>query len=305
MEMLDLINEGKITRYFANRKKFSFPGTVCHIIQRAPGKETLFIEESDYLYMLFLLKTISKRFNFEIFSFALMPNHIHLLIRILEPNLPMAMKSLFGNYAMYFNKKYERKGHVFCSTYRQALCFDDSYYLAISLYIHLNAVNAGLAVHPEEYRWSSCNLFVNPSAKAAFIKCNLILKILDGDLNIARQKYKILLFKMRKVKAREIIRNYIPMELFRNKLIKVLPYRFISIAKDKDKFELLDDENLEKQIKLLRARGRLRNPQDLKAREYLIQQLKAQGYAIVEISKRLGISRRSVYNTLEYKSKYN
>ena len=71
-----------------------------------------------------------------------MPNHVHLLLSPTESNLYDAMRDVFARYAMMFNRKYERKGHLFGGPYRQAVCLDDSYLLAASLYIHLNPVKA-------------------------------------------------------------------------------------------------------------------------------------------------------------------
>ena len=64
MDVFDLIEQGKISGLFRARNKISFPGAICHITQHAAGKEKLFLEDSDYLYMLHLLKrtaeTLSK-----------------------------------------------------------------------------------------------------------------------------------------------------------------------------------------------------------------------------------------------------
>ena len=61
------------------------------------------------------------------YAFCLMENHAHILLSPREENLYDAMRDLFSRYAMRFNKKYERKGHLFGGPYRQAVCLDDSY----------------------------------------------------------------------------------------------------------------------------------------------------------------------------------
>jgi len=43
------------------------------------------------------------------------------------------MRDLFSRYAMMFNRKYERKGHLFAGPYRQAVCLDDGYLLYIKV----------------------------------------------------------------------------------------------------------------------------------------------------------------------------
>ena len=90
--------------------------------------------------MLGLLKEISGKHALTVLSFCLMPNHVHLLLKTGEKNLDQAMRDLFSRYATWFNRKYERKGHLFGGPYRQAVCLDDAYLLAVSIYIHLNPV---------------------------------------------------------------------------------------------------------------------------------------------------------------------
>ncbi len=70
----------------------------------------------------------------------------HLLLSPEEDNLYDAMRDLFSRYAMKFNRKYERKGHLFGGPYRQAVCLDDSYLLAASVYIHPNPVKATIVL---------------------------------------------------------------------------------------------------------------------------------------------------------------
>ncbi len=108
MDPLQLISDGKIKRYFRATRKLNVPNMVSHITQRAAGKEPLFLEDGDYLAMLGFLKEIATNSMLRIYSFCLMPNHIHLLLSPQEENLFDAMRDLFSRYAMKFNRKYER-----------------------------------------------------------------------------------------------------------------------------------------------------------------------------------------------------
>ncbi len=299
-DIFDLIEEGKIKRFFRIKNKYSFEGAASHITQRAPGKEPLFVEESDYLYMLHLMKEVSKAFSLKILSFALMLNHIHLLIKFLMSNMPEAMKELFQRYAIYFNKKYARRGHVFCGAYRSALCFDESYLLASSLYIHLNPVRAGLVKNPIDYRWSSCALFLKEVNKDTFIDYKFILGILDNDISLARRKYKELLEQVEIKEMDDVIEEPKALESF----VQILKEKFHigckkgGYGKWAEEHGLKGDEDLAKKIEALKNKGRLRNPQEREARKFLIGQLRSRGYNIVEIAKRLNLSRQSVHKYL-------
>ena len=103
------------------------------------------------------------------------------------------MRDLFSRYAMKFNRKYERKGHLFAGPYRQAVCLDNSYLLAASLYIHLNPVKAKLAPDPQTYRWSSCRLYYDDHAPKSFINSNFILGLLSGSDIENKKKYRRML----------------------------------------------------------------------------------------------------------------
>lgn len=75
----------------------------------------------------------------ELLSFSLMPNHFHLLIKqVKSSGITTFMKRVSTSYAMYFNKKWRRVGHLFQERYKGILVSDDNYLLHLSRYIHLN-----------------------------------------------------------------------------------------------------------------------------------------------------------------------
>lgn len=301
MDVLDLVKEGKIKRLLRARKKIAFPGAVCHITQRAVGKEPLFLEDGDYLRMIHLIKEEAKAFDFEVFCFSLMPNHLHILIQLSKNNLSEAMKRLYEKYAKFFNAKYQRKGHVFGGPFRQALCFDDSYLLAASIYIHLNAVRGKLVRDPIEHRWSSYRLYVAPFDKKTFVNYKFILGVLDKDIIKARKLYKEMLNKGKEMKARELWEDPKALESFRIKIMNSFSklMRIKSGTGDRlANLSVLGEKELEKEISQLKMKGRLRSPESVQARKFLIEQLQARGYATDLITEKLNISRQTVYNTL-------
>ena len=303
MEVLDLVNKGKVKRLFRAREKIAFAGATCHITQRAGGKEPLFLEDNDYLHMIHLIKEKAKAFSFEVFCFSLMPNHLHILIQLSENNLSNAMKRLYEDYAKFFNSKYQRKGHVFGGPFRQALCFDDCYLLAASIYIHLNAVRGRLVNAPQDYRWSSCRLYVAPFDKKTFLNYEFILGILDKDITQARKLYKEMLDKANEIKIQETWENPKALESFKIKVKRFFPNLIQRRSESGDKLvdtDFLKEEELEKKISQLKMKRRLRSPESLQARRFLIEQLQARGYTMDVIAQRLNISRQTVYNTLNF-----
>ena len=304
MDPLELIRQGKIKRYFRATRKLNIPNMVSHITQRAAGKEPLFLENGDYLFMLWLLKEIANNYTLRIYAFCLMQNHIHILLSPEEENLYDAMRDLFSRYAMKFNRKYERKGHLFGGPYRQAVCLDDSYLLAASLYIHMNPVRAGLVLDPQGYRWSSCRLYYESNAPKSFVDPDFILRLLSENKNEKKVKYRLLLKQSSDLKTAHVLEQEDAIERFQSKLASMFPSIFKTVDKKRRLARFLGIdmpamEELEKQIEIVEKEHNSSSPESKKAKKYLIEQLISRGYKRSEIAERLGVSRKTVYNILK------
>ena len=304
MDPIDQLESGRVKRFFSARRKINAPGVISHITQRASGAERLFHEEDDFLEMLARLKQISQTYEIEFISFVLMSNHIHLLLLQKEANLHEAMRDLFSNYARRHNKKYERKGHLFGGRYRQAVCSDEAYFIAVSLYIHLNPVRAGLVVQPREYRWSSCRLFTDFGAGDSFISPHRILQLLSDDSSRAKNIYVEMLEEGSKIKMEEVLEDRRAIYDLQTNLSGVfhLFSKMARLRKD-DLPRHWGDSELDERISSF-AEGRVHPlPSDKVAKKYLVEQLISRGFTRTEIAQKLGISRKTVYNLLSQPSK--
>lgn len=90
-----------------------------------------------------------------IYAYCLMPNHVHLLIRETQESIGSVMKSIAVSYAIYFNKKYQRIGHLFQDRFKSEPVEDMEYFITLIRYIHQNPVAAGIVSHVEDYTWNS------------------------------------------------------------------------------------------------------------------------------------------------------
>ncbi len=285
MRILEKIRNQEISGYLTIKKRIVYPGAVYHITQRAPGREIVFVEKGDYLKFLSELKKTVEKFNLNLFCFSLLENHLHLLVQIKEINLSKAMKELFGKYAMYYNYKYKRKGHVFCGRFRSSLVNHDNYLLAASCYIHLNPYNAGLTEYFDRYRWSSLSLYTE-SPKRTFVNYDKVLKIIDSNPNIARKKYSELLRQSTKIKGGKFIEA---------KKIK----RFVEKAKIKAIRINKRMSELDHMIEKSKKTPRVKTPEEKKARKYLIEQLISNGNSITEIADLLHLSRQTIHENIK------
>ncbi len=128
-----------------------------HVINRGNNHQSIFFRSPDYESFLESIELAKEKYPCNIYSFILMPNHIHLL---LEPvgegqNLALFMKHISQRHGQYINKYYKRTGTLWEGRYKSSMVSTDRYLLACSRYIELNCVRAGIVKRPEEYDFSS------------------------------------------------------------------------------------------------------------------------------------------------------
>lgn len=90
-----------------------------------------------------------------------MSNHYHLLIEIQQANLSKYMKQLNSNYAIYFNKKYKRSGHLWQGRFKSWYVTDEAYLYILMLYIEQNPLKANMVQKLEDYLYSSYHYFLD------------------------------------------------------------------------------------------------------------------------------------------------
>lgn len=152
--------------------------SVYHIMVRGNNKQNIFMEAQDYRRYLEYLERVRNTVKIEIFCYALMPNHVHLLVKSYKiDEISRFMQRIQTAYSMYFNIKYKHVGHVFQGRFRSKLVKDDAYLVHLSKYIHLNPIGAGLCQSPFEYRWSSYKAYCGRALSIDFVNTSFLLDI--------------------------------------------------------------------------------------------------------------------------------
>ncbi len=97
------------------------------------------------------------KFEFEVFGFVCMPNHVHLFFRTPRPDLSQGMQFLLAGYANWFNTRHRRSGHLFQGRFKGELIEDERYFWSVSRYLHLNPLRTKkpLVRRLDQWRWSS------------------------------------------------------------------------------------------------------------------------------------------------------
>lgn len=160
--------------------RIQFPDAHYHICARGNERRRIFWRDKDYKHFCSLLEKTSAKFELFIFAFALMPNHFHLMLKTPLGNLSSAMHWLKTSYSVWLNRSRSRVGHLFQGRYRSVFIENESHYLELSRYIHLNPVRAKIIELPEQYQWSSCHDYLNHKQKWNWIKREPILMELGG-----------------------------------------------------------------------------------------------------------------------------
>src|SRR6266513_1872120 len=89
------------------------PGAVHHVMTRGHERARIFRDRADHLHFLDRLKTALEKTRTRCLAWALMPNHAHLVLETGSRPLARVLHGVFGGYAIAFNLKWKRSGHLF------------------------------------------------------------------------------------------------------------------------------------------------------------------------------------------------
>ena len=156
---------------------------IYHIIMRGNDRNDIFYDNQDRYVFLNILKETKERFKFEIYSYCLMNNHIHIVFRIKDEFLSKAMQSLEIRYSAYFNKKINRNGHLFQNRFFSKKIENLSYFLTVCKYVHRNPEKAKID-STENYKWSSFREYIG---KEKIINKAVLLHYYEDDIEMFKK----------------------------------------------------------------------------------------------------------------------
>jgi putative transposase len=136
--------------------RLDVPGTLHHVMARGIEGTAIFVDDADRLKFLRGLEDLSAVAATRILAWSLMRNHFHLLLFSGPQGLPSFMRKLMTGYAVHFNRRHHRSGHLFQNRYKSIVCEEEPYLLELIRYIHLNPLRAKAVNSLEEldtYPW--------------------------------------------------------------------------------------------------------------------------------------------------------
>ena len=174
------------------KARIDAPGALHHIIARGIARRKVFDDNDDRDFFVDRLGLILTDTNTQCFAWALIPNHFHLLLKTGTTPIATVMKRLLTSYAMHYNRRHKRHGHLFQNRYKSILCQEDAYLLELVRYIHLNPLRAkqvedmnGL----DNYLYGGHSTLMGKTT-AAWQNKRYILRLFDDKVSPARRRYR-------------------------------------------------------------------------------------------------------------------
>jgi putative transposase len=128
---------------------------VYHVYARGNDRCRIFRDDADYRRYLQLIERVVRQRRWSALAYCLMPSHVHWLVRTPEPDLDAGVQFVHSQYALVFNKRHGRVGHLFGGRYGAKRVTTDQQLWVNAAYIARNPVSAGLCSEPEAWRWGS------------------------------------------------------------------------------------------------------------------------------------------------------
>lgn len=174
------------------KARIDAPGALHHIIIRGIERKAIF--EGDFDRSDFLERTdrILSASSTPCYAWALMANHVHMLIRTGMVPLATIMRRLLTGYALSFNRRHQRHGHLFQNRYKSILCQEDAYLLELTRYIHLNPLRAGIVrdiKSLDQYPYAGHAVLMN-KLLVNWQDTDAILGLFSVKKPVARRKYR-------------------------------------------------------------------------------------------------------------------
>ena len=150
-------------RTMPRQARLDAPGVLQHVMARGIERRKIFWDDKDRAAFLERFGVILEETQTQCYAWALIPNHFHLLLRIGQTPLSTVMRRLMTGYAVTFNIRHRRSGHLFQNRYKSVVCEEDTYLLELTRYIHLNPLRARLVEglkSLDKYQWAGHSVLI-------------------------------------------------------------------------------------------------------------------------------------------------
>jgi REP element-mobilizing transposase RayT len=268
------------------------PGVAHHVMARGIERRPIFLDDVDRADFLRRLTQLTLELGFLCFAWVLMSNHFHLVVRSGHARLSQLMARLTTGYAVSFNRRHDRVGHLFQNRFRSRRVVDDADLLGLVLYVCRNPLEAGLVATPralELFPWCGLGALVAARPPHPFEAVGETLELFDAERARAR----------RRLRSR-LCRAPMPHPELALSLATVTPpaasVRPTAVTLDEALRQVCDGFG----VTLQDLRSRRRSPTLVAARSALAwRAVSADGISGSEVARALGVTRTAVSLMLE------
>ena len=120
------------------------PGVLHHVMGRGIERKEIFLNNKDRNDFINRLSMLVEEGAIDVYAWALIPNHFHLLVKTKNHPLSSSMRKILTGYVVNYNRRHKRYGHLFQNRYKSIVCQEDAYLIELVRYIHLNLLRSGL-----------------------------------------------------------------------------------------------------------------------------------------------------------------
>ena len=168
------------------------PGTLHHVIVRGIEKRLIMNDECDRAAWLDRMARLAEDLSTPIYAWALMGNHTHILLKSGPAGLSTFMRKLLTGYAVYYNRRHDRLGHLFHNRYKSIIVEEDGYFRELVRYIHLNPLRANIVEslsQLDRYPWTGHSALMG-NQKYKIQDTKFVLSFFGGNIPQARAQYR-------------------------------------------------------------------------------------------------------------------
>lgn len=168
------------------------PDLLHHVIVRGIERGKIFRDDDDREDFVQRLRKLLEGTHTDCYAWVLIPNHFHLLLRPHTIELSRLMRSLLTGYAVTFNRRHKRSGHLFQNRYKSIVCEEETYLLELIRYIHLNPLRANQVHDLEElgsYPWCG-HAEIMGGKQGCGIATDWVLSLFSQQKQTAQQHYQ-------------------------------------------------------------------------------------------------------------------
>jgi len=175
------------------KSRIDAPGAVHHIILRGIDRQDIFRDDTDRENFLERIGKHILKTNTGCFAWVLMSNHVHMLLKTGRAPIATIMRRVLTGYAVSFNRRHRRFGHLFQNRYKSFLCEEELYLKELVRYIHLNPLRAGIVRDMGElsrYAWCGHGAILG-LVDVDWQDTDYVLKFFGNRLKRARESYSV------------------------------------------------------------------------------------------------------------------